>query len=181
MKIICISGKARHGKDITATYLSEALETRGYKVLIAHYGDLVKYVCRTFFKWDGEKNEAGRTLLQYVGTDVIRKQDENFWVDFIKDILKFFPDEWDYVLIPDCRFPNEIDVIKNEFADAIHVRVYRPDCESPLTPEQQAHISETALDDTIPDYLIYNTGTLEDHEYRIGLLADELVAKLWGD
>lgn len=181
MKIICISGKARHGKDITATYLSEALETRGYSVLVTHYADLLKYICKTFFDWDGKKDEYGRDLLQIVGTEVIRKKDPDFWVKFIRDILQFFPDRWDYVLIPDCRFPNEIDVIKAEFADTIHVRVYRPDCESPLTEEQQNHISETALDDTIPDYLIYNTGTLEDHKYRMDLLADELVSKLWGD
>lgn len=181
MKIICISGKARHGKDITATYMSNALEKRGYKVLIAHYGDLLKYVCRAFFKWDGEKNEAGRTLLQYVGTDVIRNQDENFWVDFIKDILKFFPDEWDCVLIPDCRFPNEIFRIKDTFKDTVHIRVVRPDCVSPLTEEQLDHISETALDDVAPDYLVYNCGELEDHERRVEVLTDELVAKMWGD
>lgn len=179
MKIICISGKARHGKDITATFLSEALETRGYKVLVTHYADLLKYICKTFFDWDGKKDEYGRDLLQIVGTDVIRKKDPDFWVKFIRDILQFFPDRWDYVIIPDCRFPNEIDVIKKTFSDAIHIRVIRPDFESPLTPEQQAHISETALDDVMPDHFIHNTGTLEDHYKRMNLVADGIVKGLW--
>lgn len=57
MKIVCISGKAQHGKDTTAKLLEEILEAQGNRVLIAHYGDLVKYVCKTFFGWDGKKDE----------------------------------------------------------------------------------------------------------------------------
>ena len=83
MKVILISGKAQHGKDTLAGMLKNHLEDKSYRVLIAHYGDLVKYVCEKFFNWDGNKDEAGRTLLQYVGTDVVRKQNENFWAGFI--------------------------------------------------------------------------------------------------
>ncbi len=109
MKVILISGKAQHGKDTTAGFLMDALKADGYSVLVAHYGDLVKYVCKTFFNWNGEKDEAGRTLLQKVGTDVVRAQCQDYWVSFITDIMEFFPGEWDYVLIPDCRFPNEVN------------------------------------------------------------------------
>ena len=139
MKVILISGKARHGKDTTAGFLRSALEADGNSVLVAHYGDLVKYVCKTFFGWNGEKDEAGRTLLQ-----------------------KFFPGEWDYVLIPDCRFPNEVDYIKNAGFDAVHLRIVREGFVSPLTPEQQAHPSETALDNVQADYYITNNGSLKD-------------------
>ena len=62
MKVILISGKARHGKDATAHFIKNALETDGYSVLVAHYGDLVKYICKTFFGWNGEKDDNGRTL-----------------------------------------------------------------------------------------------------------------------
>ena len=102
MKIVCISGKAQHGKDTTAKLLEEILEAQGNRVLIAHYGDLVKYVCKTFFGWDGKKDEKGRTLLQRVGTDKIRAVSPDYWVDFIVSILDIFCDEWDYVLIPDA-------------------------------------------------------------------------------
>lgn len=162
MKVICISGKAQNGKDTTAGILKEMLEADGYKVLIAHYGDLVKYVCRTFFGWDGNKDEKGRHILQYVGTDVIRAQNESYWVDFVTGILKMFRNEWDYVLIPDCRFPNELDCMKNAGFDATHIRVVRQNFVSPLTPEQQAHPSETALDGVKPDTYILNNGTIDD-------------------
>lgn len=167
VKIILISGKARHGKDTTAGFLKTALESDGYSVLIAHYGDLVKYICKTFFDWDGNKDEAGRTLLQYVGTDIIRNRDENYWVRFIGGVLNFFKNKWDYVLIPDCRFPNEIDYIKDMGFDTSHMRVIRDNFESPLTPEQQMHPSETALDKVMADYYIINNGTKEELQNKI--------------
>lgn len=162
MKIICISGKAQNGKDTTAKLLEEALTVKGSKVLIAHFGDLVKYVCKTFFGWDGKKDEAGRTLLQYVGTDKIRAVSPNYWVNFIVSILNIFRDEWDYVLLPDCRFPNEYEIFERYDIDAILLRVIRPNFISPLTPEQQKHLSETALDNYQYDATIINGGTLKD-------------------
>ena len=162
MKVVCISGKAQHGKDTTAGMMKTALESMGHTVLIAHYGDLVKYVCRTFFGWNGEKDAYGRSLLQKVGTDIVREQRPNYWVDFVKDMLSMFPNEWDFVLIPDSRFPNEIDGLKQSGFNVIHLRVRRENFESPLTTEQQNHPSETALDHVVPDFLIVNDGTLDD-------------------
>ena len=101
-------------------------------------------------------------LLQKGGTDAIRAKRPDYWVSFISDIMSFFPGEWDYVLVPDCRFPNEVDYIKNAGFDAVHLRVIREGFVSPLTLEQQAHLSETALDDVRADYYIINNGSLKD-------------------
>lgn len=169
MKVILISGKAQHGKDTTARFLKATLEEDGNSVLIAHFGDLVKYVCKTFFGWNEEKNEVGRTLLQKVGTDIIRTKQPDYWVSFISDIMKFFPCEWDYVLIPDCRFTNEIDYIKNAGFDVIHIRVVREGFVGSLTPEQQTHTSETALDNIQADYSITNRGSLKDLQNAVGV------------
>lgn len=162
MKIICISGKAQNGKDTTAGFLKDILKDKGNTVLVAHYGDLVKYVCRTFFGWNGEKDEFGRSLLQRVGTDIVRNQRPDYWVNFVKDMIELFPDEWDYVLIPDSRFPNEVDCMRETGFETVHLRVIRTDFVSPLTEEQQNHPSETALDNIVPDFTILNTGSLED-------------------
>ena len=162
MKVICISGRAGHGKDTAALLLKGFLVQNGRRVLVTHYADLLKYICRQYFGWNGEKDIAGRQLLQTVGTDTIREKNPDFWVDFIIEILRFFPDEWDYVIIPDTRFPNEIDRLKAEEFDVLHVNVYRPDYVSFLTQEQQKHPSETALDGIRADVLLMNDGDKSD-------------------
>lgn len=157
MKIITISAKARHGKDYSAQIIKDILEENGNKVLITHFADLLKYICEKFFNWNGEKNEEGRTLLQVVGTDVIRNKLPDYWVNFLIEIFKLFPDEWDYIIIPDTRFPNENDRLK-EYFDTITIRVERPNFDNGLTEDQKNHESETAMDNYIFNYKIINNG-----------------------
>lgn len=173
MKVICISGKAQHGKEETAIAMSAALKSRGNSVLITHYADLLKYICKNFFEWDGQKDERGRELLQTLGTNTIRFQNPGYLVNFLADSLGWSSDLWDYVLIPDCRFPNEIDVLKERGFDTVHVRVIRDGFESPLTEEQQRHASETALDDAPCDYYINNIGSLDDLRWSVELFVKE--------
>lgn len=172
-KFLIISGKAQRGKDTSANIFTEELKDRGYKVLTIHYADLLKWMCQMYFSWDGNKDEAGRTILQKVGTDTIRKQDPDYWVRWVVDFMKLFPNEWDYVLIPDCRFPNEVELMKESFSNVKHIRVDRPGFISPLTYEQQCHISETALDNYPYDMLLTNT-TLSALREQIVAIIDEL-------
>lgn len=167
MKVICISGKAQHGKDTAAKYMCKHLKYKGYDALIIHYADLLKYICKSMFDWNGEKDEMGRHLLQYVGTDVVRKRDPNYWVDFVIGIINLFGNEWDYILIPDCRFPNEIDRLRESGIDTYTIRIQRDDYDSGLTDEQMNHPSETALDDFDFDYVIHNNDLNEFHT-RLG-------------
>ena len=176
MRLICISGKAQHGKDTSAEIIKGFLEDSGARVRIIHYADLLKFICKSWFDWDGQKDEYGRTLLQRVGTDTIRSKDPDYWVDFVAGLLKLFPDEWDYVIIPDCRFPNEINVMKANF-DTIHLRVNRTNFISPLSPEQQNHKSETALDKACPDLWIENNGTRSDLKNNIIYLLKDIKKK----
>lgn len=175
MKVFCISGKAQHGKDTTARYLAEELRNKGKRVLITHYADLLKYICKQFFEWNGKKDEDGRHILQYVGTDIIRQQQPDYWVDFIVSLLRLFHDEWDYVLIPDSRFPNEIENMKHAGFETVHIRVVRPDFDSGLSEEAKRHISETALDSYPYDALLVNPG---DYNYKNNIVQ---LLKQWED
>lgn len=170
-RFLCISGKAQNGKDTTAAMFYEELTKRGYRVLLTHYADLLKYICRSLFGWDGEKDEAGRTLLQRVGTDCIRRQKPSYWVDFLTGIVRMFPDEWDFVIVADVRFPNELTGIKGAGFPMTHIRVTRANFVSPLTAEQQAHPSETALDHTLADWEILNR-TLEELREKVNFICD---------
>lgn len=160
-KVICIGGQARHGKDYTAMKIKEELEQGGYRVLVTHYADLLKHICKSFFNWNGEKDERGRHILQYVGTEGVRNQLPNFWVDFIIQMLELFNknnENWDYILIPDTRFPNEIDRLIEAGYETMYLKVIRYDFDNGLNEEAQSHISEHALDEYEPDVIISNTG-----------------------
>jgi hypothetical protein len=177
MTIITLSGKAESGKDTTASTLKYKLEDMGHSVLICHYADLLKYICRTFFDWNGKKDPEGRTLLQKVGTEGVRRVKPDYWVDFIKDILEFFSDEWDYVIIPDTRFPNEIESLRMDGFNVTAVHITRPNFENHLTEEQRQHPSETALDDYKFDYEFINTGNLAGMTVEVNNLANYIIQK----
>lgn len=177
MKVILFSGKAQHGKDSSANIIKELMELDNKKVLIAHYADLLKYICKTFFEWNGIKDDKGRSILQYVGTNTIRKQNSDYWVNFISNFLKMFPNEWDYCLIPDCRFPNEITKMIEDGWDVMTVRVTRLNYESQLTKEQQNHISETALDNYQFDYYIDSESGLDKLRVQVEKMYEYIKAK----
>ena len=143
-KIILISGKAGSGKDTFAEELKDQLNEINRYVLIVHYADLVKHIATVFYDWNGEKDEYGRGLLQRIGTDIFREYDKDYWVNHLQGVIGVLKDRWDYVIVPDCRFPNEITCWDGY--DSISVRINRSFSTS-LSEKQQQHASETALDD----------------------------------
>jgi hypothetical protein len=173
MKVIVVSGKAQHGKDSTARIFKEIAEEDGKKVLITHYADYLKYICKEWFGWDGKKDDKGRTILQHVGTNLARTNHENVWVNVVIESLKAFGEEYDYVLIPDCRYINEIEMMKDNF-DTLSMRVERIGFESKLTHEQKNHISEVALDNYNFDYMISVLGGVEYLETEVRMLYEAM-------
>ena len=170
---IIISGKAGSGKDTVANFMKEILEKRGKRVLIIHYADAVKWVLRDFFNWDGKKDAVGRTLLQRIGTDVVRAQFPNYWTGIVVGLLKAFEpySDFDVALVPDARFPNEVDIALDTLDNCVCVRIERRNADGSewindkLTEEQRNHPSETSLDDYGFDYIIHNDeglNTLEE-------------------
>lgn len=159
MKLICISGKAGAGKDTVGCMIADYLCFNGHTAGVIHNADLVKMICTTLFGWNGIKDEAGRKLLQEVGTDIVRAQDPDYWVRSVYDIVNLFQEKFEYIVIPDCRFPNEIEYHRDRGLYALSVRVEREDI-TQYSPERLSHISETAMDHYLHDVTIRNNGTL---------------------
>ena len=158
--IITVSGKARHGKDTFSNLLKDKLTQKGKRVLRIAYAEYMKYIATQYLGWDGRKNEAGRTLLQQLGTEKVRSKQPDFWVDNVIRLVNVLRSDFDYVIVSDCRYPNEIERWKDEGYEVIPVHVDRPGFESELTEEQKNHISETALDGHEFDFMC----TAEDKE-----------------
>ena len=164
MNIILLSGKAESGKTTSALFIKEELINKGFaqnRILHTNYAGALKFICKSFFGWNGEKNESGRRLLQEIGTDVVRKKDPDFWVKFMLSILQMFERYWDYVIIDDVRFENEIEIMKNSFDSVVTIKVKRDNYENHLTEEQRQHPSETALDNYEFDYVVSNSGDIK--------------------
>ena len=89
----------------------------------------------------------------------------------LEEIFKFFNNEWDYVLIPDCRYPVEVTRMQEEFETYL-LRVERPNFESGLTDKQKQHISETAMDNYKFDTVLYNDSTLDSFKNKLICFVD---------
>ena len=160
--ILLISAKAQHGKDSFAeAFTKEAQDKLGFRCLTIKYGDILKYVCREYFGWDGKKDEVGRQTLQQVGTNLCRNNNPDVWVNCVIEIVKGLQTEYDFVLVPDTRFPNEIIAWENTEFFTFTIRLNRKnddgtDFDNKLTDEQKAHPSEVALDGSKFNYEIEN-------------------------
>lgn len=171
-KIILISGKAENGKTTAANKMKEVFENNGYKVVITRYAKYLKEIAKDYCGWNGQKDELGRTLLQKLGTDIIRKKmnKPDFHVGRVCEDIEIVYDFVDYVIIDDVRYPNEIYYPLSKFGrDMIYTyRVDRTDADgnpfnNSLSEEQKKHISETSLDDFSFDDRL-NLSTLEEAE-----------------
>ena len=180
-----ISGKAGHGKDTAAKMIADYLTAKEYKILIVHFADLVKFYASQYFNWDGEKNEDGRFLLQWIGTHLMRTNYPTYWAEIIGQFIDAITktNKFDVILIPDWRFINEYETIYDyaqlQNNEVITLRIIRPNYVNPnMTKEQQQHISEIELDDFAFDWIIENQGNLEEFNSSIQYMID-LMPGLW--
>jgi len=165
-EIILISGKAQHGKNAFADLLENELENNGYKIVVDAFAKYIKGYLKDYYEWDGlNKNEFVRSKLQWLGTERI-KEDLNYKCFHAKRLSEDFniiQDDFDYFIVPDTRFEDEIFIMKSMFPNkVISVRIERDGFTGGLTEEQLRHKSETGLDNFKFDVVIKNNGTLED-------------------
>lgn len=123
----------------------------------------------TNYSIDG-KLASSRDLMQYIGTDVFRKMHPDIWVN--ATIQKIKKDNPEIAIITDCRFPNEVDIIKSNQGKVIRLT---------RDPFQSDHISENILDRTNYDwsnfdYIIDNTNySLYEQSVEIKRVIEEIL------
>lgn len=165
--IIAFAGRKQSGKTTCAHFLMSLFRKHAdnnVNIKIYNFADPLKELCMNIlgltydqcYGEDKNKNElvncflenrrlTAREVLQLVGTDMFRKIQKNVWSDAtIRQINKEKPD---IAIIADCRFPNEVESIRN--ADGIVIKLTR-------NPYNSSHMSETALD---PDQ--YNSSNFD--------------------
>lgn len=201
MKIVGILGFKGSGKDTAANALIED----GY-VKFA-YADTVKDVLSHVFVWprhllEGDTAESRewreqvdpwwsarlnipnftpRMALTTIGTDVMRNHfNDQIWIANVEKKIESLG--YDKIVITDCRFENEVNLIKNYGGTLVRVRkgpepvffrysqnVHHPDATvradalQMMTSTYQAiHPSEWRWNSITPDVILENEGTIAD-------------------
>ncbi len=181
--IIGILGLKGSGKDTIANFL---IEKYNFEKL-AYAGALKDAIC-CVFGWDRDMMEGAteesrewreevdeywgfspREMMQRIGTDLFRKQiKDDIWVKSLKlKLEKMTPFKTNKnVVISDCRFNNEIDVIKEKGGKIILVEREPPSWLNIVEDYKGGKITEeTAVS------LLQNTGVHES-EWRCYLYED---------
>lgn len=126
--IIGLCGHARSGKDTFCESAKILFSKKEIGAARAAFADQLKKdldpLCRSkigmsAFTDDPKEKELIRPLLVTYGTDIMRKLDNNWWIDKIEKTLET---HFAYDLIPivtDVRYPNEMDWAKEKHAGII--------------------------------------------------------------
>lgn len=153
-KVIGVVGLARHGKDTVANYLAKK-----YGFEIISFATALKEIVQILFgvTLDSHKtkyfpgwNMTYREILQKVGAKM-REVHEDVWVRKVTNVIlivKIFGKENRSFVVPDVRYKNEIEAIKE--LEGKLIKIIRTDYESELSKTEQAHPSETEMN-SIPD------------------------------
>ena len=160
MKLYLISGKARCGKNTVASIIENYYNEQGLKAIQTSYSKYIKLFAHEITGWNMQDEETKpRTLLQRIGTEVIREglNKEYIFVNRMIEDIEIYENLVDVVIINDVRFPIEIDRIKEYYKNAVSINVKRINFENDLNEKERAHATETALDNYENfDYIIIN-------------------------
>lgn len=163
MKIFLISGASRHGKDTIGNFIEEYCNEKGIKSCRTQISKHLKMYVKDYFGWDGKEETKPRTLLQELGTDVIRGtlNKPYFFANRTVEDLDILSHFFEVGMVTDIREPLEIEEIKKNFDDVVVIRVERIHFATEMTPAQQKHKIENAMNDYHDyDYILTND-TLE--------------------
>lgn len=178
LKIFLISGKARHGKTTSGNIIKKYYENQNEKAVLTSFGKYIKMFVREITDWDGNPDTKPRTLLQELGTEVIRKKlgKNDFFVRRLLEDIEVYNEYVNAVIIDDVRLPIEMDFYKEKYPEKlVCIHIERPNFESDLNEKELKHATEVGLDDyTDYDYVIKNDGSIEDLKEKIFKIMDEV-------
>lgn len=170
VKIIILSGKAGSGKSTIANILKSKLN----KTIVLSYASYLKEIAKNVLSWNGEENTKPRDFLQQVGVELIKNQiDDKLLINRVIEDIKVYSYFYDYIIISDARFIDEINLIKDNFDNVKVIHVVSDN--DNLTKEQKKHSTETSLDNFNDyDYEIYNDLNLDNLNRKIESIVGEL-------
>lgn len=172
-RLIGIKGLAGHGKDTVANFITEFFSpsisvkmsfAEPLKEMVSIITGIPKYdIDHHKTTYLEEYGMTVRSLLQKIGTDVMRNQvHQNIWINIAERRLRDIPYH-KVVIIPDVRFENEMQFIRRH--RGIILQVERPGV---FDEEIHGHVSESGQSEmSSADYTIANDCSLDELRGRV--------------
>lgn len=172
--VIGITGRAGAGKDTFATMLHHHFPTYTRYA----FANPLKMATEFMFGWpramledrdlkeqvDPKWGFSPRRAMQLLGTEFGRTLRQDLWLHFAQ--LKL--DESEGMIVTDVRFENEAAWVRER---GILIHVYRPDNNLAI---DGSHASEAGVTQEPNDYLVMNTGDLDDLRTRAIEVVEDL-------
>jgi len=169
MKIFLVCGASRHGKDTIGNFIEKYCVENNVKVCRTQMAKYLKMYVKDYFGWDGREETKPRTLLQELGTDVIREKLNKpyFFANRTVEDLEILSNFFDIAMVTDVRVPLEIEKVKERFDDVVVIRVNRVNFETEMTEKEQKHKIENALNDYNDYDYVFTNDTLDKLEQDV--------------
>ena len=173
--IFLIAGKAGSGKSTVAKIIESKYLEDNKKVIIS---PITKYLKKYIEEITGDiidEVNKPRNLLQNISSEVIKKElgMKDFFINRLIEDLKIYSYFFEVIIVPDIRFKEEIEIIKNNFNNVISIGIERKNYHSTLSLKEQKDITEVALD----NYDKYDYKIINDKKVELSLLVDDIIKK----
>lgn len=149
LDVVGLSGKLGTGKDFIARKYFFPLGYHQFSLAWHFKVDIIGKREATYEEVFHIKPERVRDLLQKRGTEQGRLiYGENIWVDTMFAWFQVLNNYWqmDKFIVPDVRFPNEVEAIQKWGGRVYRIVAPIRNAEAHATPEARNHPSETSLD-----------------------------------
>ena len=183
--LVGLSGRAGSGKDTTANLLVGHFLNDGAQVkTLSFAGKLKDVICDVFglnavvFEDRALKNQpmlelqgkSPREVAQFLGTEAFRSIRSEVWVDYAMRQARRYLSQGISVILTDCRFLNEADVIASYGGRVVSIERD--------SVEVYDHPSETAIDEIKARYAtatIQNNGSMSDLAVEVKKFYDSIL------
>ena len=178
---IALSGLKRSGKDTVGSYLIQNYSCKRYA-----FADEVKRLAKELFPEEFTDNDKPVDLLQWLG-NTMRQRNPDVWINRLSTMIQLTKDPVPNLVVTDVRYPNEVQALKNlgftivKVQVPVEVSIERSKAtEVNFTEELLLHESEQLAqsNEQYYDYIIENTGTLEELYSKVEEMVEVLKSEL---